>query len=58
MKVPVQDMRDKDTHSKCTSCAGRITEMSEEVVEEPATSQRLKGVNGISGMDHLLVLVM
>ena len=56
--MPVQDMRDKDTHSKCTSCAGKITEISEEVVEEPAASQRLKGVNGISGMDHLLVLVM
>ena len=43
VKVPEQDVQDKDIDSNCTSCTGIITQGSEEIVQEPETSQRLKG---------------
>ena len=43
VKVPEQDVQDKDIYSNCTSCTGIITQGSEEIVQEPETSQRLKG---------------
>ena len=43
MKVPEQDEQDKDINSNCTTCTAIITEGSEEIVQEPGRSQRLKG---------------
>ena len=43
VKVPEQNVQDKDIDSSCTSCTGLITEGSEKTVQEPEKSKRLKG---------------
>ena len=52
-KVPGQDVPDKDIDSNCTSCTSTITEGSEEIVQEPVTSQRLKGYFCADTVFHL-----
>ena len=43
VKVPEQDVQDKDIDSNCICCTGIITEGSEEIMQELGTSQRFKG---------------
>ena len=43
VKVPEQDLQNKDIDSNCTSCTVIITEGSEKIVQKPGKSQRLKG---------------
>ena len=43
VKLPEQNVQDKDIDSSCTSCTGLITEGSEKIVQEPGKNKRLKG---------------
>ena len=42
VKMPEQDVQNKDIDSDCTSCTGIITERSEKIVLKPEKSQRSK----------------